>query len=363
VSRVVHSSRYEAVARLACDLLAAHGIPAEMRGASLVALRGALPIEETTVTVEVLHDDDVDRARALLGELDDAAGEAWQCMRCAEENPASFEVCWKCGASDRAWVGSAASPYRGKLDGPAAVEPAQTPAVGEPAAAPAPTAVASAPPSDLGVLLWAIGAGCLPIAFTVRAFHVDPDLSAGLGSAGRAGLINLVAGIQAVACLGILSLRGVPLRERWGGRERWIADTVAMVVFGWLLDLAHDRVYHLLLAPAGARVRLRWPAAPTLEWVLLVAGTCLVAAAGSLLYYSVVLKSARALLRSRLAAVLVTALLAALTWSAGRGTAAFGAELAVQLLLCGAFLLGGRAWPIAIAAAVSVLLPSVIHRL
>jgi len=50
--------------------------------------------------VWVEHPRDAERARALIEEFLRAPGngEPRRCPNCSEENPASFDLCWSCGA-------------------------------------------------------------------------------------------------------------------------------------------------------------------------------------------------------------------------------------------------------------------------
>jgi len=53
--------------------------------------------------LEDLLDDDTDRARAdtVLSayQQERSRGGSFICTKCREENPATFELCWKCGWS------------------------------------------------------------------------------------------------------------------------------------------------------------------------------------------------------------------------------------------------------------------------
>ncbi len=47
-----------------------------------------------------IEDADFARAQSLLAEMDKPEeGQQWQCPECHEMNEASFEYCWRCGAS------------------------------------------------------------------------------------------------------------------------------------------------------------------------------------------------------------------------------------------------------------------------
>jgi hypothetical protein len=343
VSRIVHTAPNEATVRLVCDLLDSRGIRYRVNGASLVPLRGALPFGDAAITVEVLRDEDIEPARALLAELDDPNARApWPCGRCGEENPGSFDVCWKCRAAapPEARDERRAAPYRGV--------PAPQPAV---APAPVPSDRAGA----AGDLIWAVAAGCAPVALTVFLLHGTARLAT-LTPAGRSGLIDIVAALELLVCLRLLARRGVRVNELWGGRERWISDSVAAIGLAVVVFVIRRAAYRLLMSSDGpaAPPAFSWqgPADAPLEWLLMLApGLALSAAQGSLLLYGVVLARSRALFRSRVAAVILTSLLAALMWAPGRGLAAAGSVFAGQIFLCGGFLVVRRVWPMALATA------------
>ena len=49
----------------------------------------------------VVNDEDYDRAKAILDDMQSAPATAekdWVCPECSEEVPATFGSCWKCGA-------------------------------------------------------------------------------------------------------------------------------------------------------------------------------------------------------------------------------------------------------------------------
>jgi hypothetical protein len=81
------------------DLLADRGIRARIFNANASSLAGELPIEASLPQVWVDDAADSERARALIEEyLSRPAGGARKCPACGEENPASFDLCWSCGA-------------------------------------------------------------------------------------------------------------------------------------------------------------------------------------------------------------------------------------------------------------------------
>lgn len=79
------------------ETLESAGIPARIVGQLRPSIAGEIPIPDAMVEVWV-DDEDEATAKALLAGLDEQAKAAeWTCEACAEANPATFEVCWKCG--------------------------------------------------------------------------------------------------------------------------------------------------------------------------------------------------------------------------------------------------------------------------
>jgi glycerate-2-kinase len=88
-------------AYLLVDRLAHAGIKAHVFNENVSSIVGDVPPD--VAQLQVWLDDDADKARA------EAVLRAYQaernrtgtlfCRHCREENPATFELCWKCGAS------------------------------------------------------------------------------------------------------------------------------------------------------------------------------------------------------------------------------------------------------------------------
>jgi uncharacterized OB-fold protein len=60
---------------------------------------GELPIDASLPQIWVDDAADADRAKAIIDEFvrSRATGPAVKCPECGEENPPSFDLCWKCG--------------------------------------------------------------------------------------------------------------------------------------------------------------------------------------------------------------------------------------------------------------------------
>lgn len=88
-------------AHLLRDRLAHHGIAAHVLNLHVQGAVGELPPEAALAQVWIARADDRERARAVLAhhEADGRRTDPpWFCRGCGEENPAGFELCWRCGA-------------------------------------------------------------------------------------------------------------------------------------------------------------------------------------------------------------------------------------------------------------------------
>ena len=83
------------------DILALAGIKAHVFNAHMQSVMGDVPMD--AALPQVWLDDDADRERAAAVLHAHRANRNRKgtvfCPRCREENPATFELCWSCGAS------------------------------------------------------------------------------------------------------------------------------------------------------------------------------------------------------------------------------------------------------------------------
>jgi len=95
----VHAATNLPEAHVLVDVLADRGIRARIFNANASSLAGELPIEASLPQVWVEDPADAARAKEVIDEfLRRPAGPTKKCPACGEENPASFELCWNCGA-------------------------------------------------------------------------------------------------------------------------------------------------------------------------------------------------------------------------------------------------------------------------
>jgi Putative prokaryotic signal transducing protein len=87
-------------AHILADLLADRGIRTRIFNANASSLAGELPIDAALPQLWVEDPGDASRAREVIEAFFRAGtlGPALKCPACGEENPASFDLCWSCGA-------------------------------------------------------------------------------------------------------------------------------------------------------------------------------------------------------------------------------------------------------------------------
>jgi len=82
------------------QLLAMHGIKAHIFNEHMQSVAGEVPLD--AALPQLWLDDELDRVRALAllreHEVSRQRTGSHYCRQCREENPASFELCWHCGA-------------------------------------------------------------------------------------------------------------------------------------------------------------------------------------------------------------------------------------------------------------------------
>ena len=84
-----------AIATLWVDLLREAGIAASVQRQFLGSVAGEIPPDQCLPEIWVMHDEQVEPARALLRELTHLPQRRWQCA-CGELVEGGFESCWNC---------------------------------------------------------------------------------------------------------------------------------------------------------------------------------------------------------------------------------------------------------------------------
>jgi len=97
----VYRASNSAEGHLIKGMLEQHGMPVRLFGDGLSSGVGDLPADVMQVEIQV-QPGYRELARQLIHEYEKRATEeaksvaAWLCPDCGEENPSSFDICWKC---------------------------------------------------------------------------------------------------------------------------------------------------------------------------------------------------------------------------------------------------------------------------
>jgi hypothetical protein len=84
-----------AIATLWVDALGHEGIAATVQRQFLVSVAGQLPPDQCLPEVWITHQEQENRARALLHDFQHAPQHRWVCI-CGELVEGGFEQCWNC---------------------------------------------------------------------------------------------------------------------------------------------------------------------------------------------------------------------------------------------------------------------------
>jgi hypothetical protein len=88
-----------ALASLWVDLLRQAGIDASVQRYFAGSIAGEIPPDQALPEVWVHDDEQLERARLLLAELQRPHWRHWWCPRCNERVEGPFEQCWNCGTA------------------------------------------------------------------------------------------------------------------------------------------------------------------------------------------------------------------------------------------------------------------------
>lgn len=77
------------------NLLESAYIKSELRNEFLGSGAGDLAPLDTWPELWVAFDD-VEKAKAVISNMDNESALVWHCKGCDEENPAAFDICWQC---------------------------------------------------------------------------------------------------------------------------------------------------------------------------------------------------------------------------------------------------------------------------
>lgn len=89
-------------AHLLSHLLSEAGIEHHIFNENLQGGVGELPFTHTYPEIWIVDEADLEQAMSVVSSFeqpDTRAGEVVKCDKCGEDNPGSFEICWRCGKS------------------------------------------------------------------------------------------------------------------------------------------------------------------------------------------------------------------------------------------------------------------------
>lgn len=92
-----------AIATLWADMLSSEGIAANVQRAYASSIAGEIPPDQALPEVWVVDDEQLERARAKLQEIQRPPVRHWVCQACHERIDGPFEQCWNCGAMGPTW--------------------------------------------------------------------------------------------------------------------------------------------------------------------------------------------------------------------------------------------------------------------
>lgn len=87
-----------ALATLWVDLLAQAGVEASVQRYFASGIAGNIPPDQALPEVWVHDDEQFERAKALLADLQHPVWRHWVCRACGERIDGPFDSCWQCGA-------------------------------------------------------------------------------------------------------------------------------------------------------------------------------------------------------------------------------------------------------------------------
>ena len=85
-----------AIASLWADTLCQAGIEASVQRQFLSSVAGEVPPDQCLPEIWIMHDEQLEPARALLRQLQQLPQRRWRCA-CGELVEGGFESCWNCG--------------------------------------------------------------------------------------------------------------------------------------------------------------------------------------------------------------------------------------------------------------------------
>ena len=88
-----------ALATLWADMLTQGGIDASVQRYFASSIAGDIPPDQAQPEIWVIDDDQLDKARSLLADMQRPVWRHWACPKCQEIIDGPFEQCWQCGTA------------------------------------------------------------------------------------------------------------------------------------------------------------------------------------------------------------------------------------------------------------------------
>ena len=95
----IYSANNLMEAQIVLDLLEHAYIPAQIFNQYAQGMAGEIPVHHACPEVWIKRDEDYERGKHVIETYENTpvtTGNV-QCPSCGEENPANFQLCWKCG--------------------------------------------------------------------------------------------------------------------------------------------------------------------------------------------------------------------------------------------------------------------------
>lgn len=95
----IYSANNLMEAQIVLDLLEHAYIPARIFNQNAISAVGEIPFTHAYPEVWIVRDEDFERGKRIVATYENtpvATGNV-HCPSCHEENPANFQLCWKCG--------------------------------------------------------------------------------------------------------------------------------------------------------------------------------------------------------------------------------------------------------------------------
>jgi len=88
-----------ALAHLWAEQLRGAGFDVSVQRQFAGGIAGQIPVDQSLPEIWIMDDDQYDRARQVLADLQDLPHRRWHCPKCRELVEGPFDQCWNCGGN------------------------------------------------------------------------------------------------------------------------------------------------------------------------------------------------------------------------------------------------------------------------